>query len=341
MADAPAATSAASTGSTTPEQSAQTVISTIPGKDGKVADAAAATTEEVDGGEEEATEEELAAAATDPDSSKADKQAAAVELKRRMKFKINGKDVERDVDLGDEKGLRELLQKGYAADERFQSASQLEKKMREFAEILQRDPIEALIAAGHDPDKLTEAYMKKRVDELAKSPEQLQLEKLQKEIEKERKLREGLEQEKLTAEQQKVEAEYSRQLDDEISTALTSSDLPKSPYVVKRIAENLMLGLEQGNEDITVEDVLPVVERQIKEEIRQMFEAMPEDIIEKTLGSDVANKLRKRRLAQAKAGKTPDTAASVKATGQSELNKSRSQEEPKAKVPAKDFFKNF
>ena len=31
----------------------------------------------------------------------------------------------------------------------------------------------ALKAAGHDPDKLTEAYMKKRVEELSKSPEQL------------------------------------------------------------------------------------------------------------------------------------------------------------------------
>lgn len=337
MSDTTATAGAASTGSTTPEQSAQQVMETIPDKNGEAS--ADAGEEVVD--TEAASEEELTAAATDPDASKAEKQAAAAELKRRMKFKINGKDVEREIDLSDEKSLRELLQKGFAADERFQSASQLEKKMREFAEILQRDPIEALIAAGHDPDKLTEAYMKKRVDELAKSPEQLQLEKLQKEIEKERKLREQLENEKLTAEQQKIEAEYSRQLDEEISSALTKSDLPKSPYVVKRIAENLMLGLEQGNEDISVEDVLPLVERQIKEEIRQMFEAMPEDIIEKTLGDGVSQKLRKRRLAQAKASKTPDTAASVKATGQTELNRTKASEEPKQKVNARDFFKNF
>jgi hypothetical protein len=314
----------------TPEQSAEKVIATIPGQEASAGDTAIDT--------EDASEAELAEVVDSEDASPAEKQEAKAELKRRMKFKVNGREVEKEIDLNDEESLQELLQKGFAADERFQSASSLEKKMNEFARLMQSDPMQALIAAGHDPDKLTEAYMQKRVEELSKSPEQQQLEKLQKEIEKERKLRETLENEKLTAEQSRVEAEYSRQLDDEITSALTSSDLPKSPYVVKRIAENLMLGIEQGNEDISVQDVLPIVERQIKDEIRQMFEAMPEDIIEKTLGSDVSTKLRKRRLNNMK--KAPEGASSVKATGQSEINKSKPKEEAKP-VKAKDFFKNF
>lgn len=319
----------ASAASTTP-QTSEIVTST------KVTEDSSGSDDVID--TEDASDSELAEVAASDDATAAEKAEAKVELKRRMKFKVNGKDVERDIDLSDEAGLQELLQKGFAADERFQSASSLEKKMNEFAKLMQSDPMQALIAAGHDPDKLTEAYMQKRVEELSKSPEQQQLEKLQKEIEKERKLRETLENEKLTAEQAKVEAEYSRQLDDEITSALTSSDLPKSPYVVKRIAENLMLGIEQGNEDITVQDVLPIVERQIKDEIRQMFEAMPEDIIEKTLGTDVSTKLRKRRLSNMK--KAPEGASAVKATGQSEINKTKSKEEVKP-VRAKDFFKNF
>lgn len=337
MADAPNQGAAASAESSTPEQSAEKVIATT--DEGRKA-AAATASEDTAIDTEEATEEELEEVAESDEATPEEKQEAKIELKRRMKFKVNGKDVEREIDLNDEKSLQELLQKGFAADERFQTASTIEKRMKEYAALLQSDPMQALIAAGHDPDKLTEAYMKKRVEELAKTPEQQQLEKLQKEIEKERKLREALEQEKLTAEQQKVEAEYSRQLDEEISTALGSSDLPKSPYVVKRIAENLMLGIEQGNEDITVEDVLPIVEKQIKEEIRQMFEAMPEDVIEKTLGNDVSTKLRKRRLNNMK--KTTDTANSVKATGQSEINKAKAKEsDDKPTKHARDFWKNF
>lgn len=323
---------AASAVSSTPEQSAEKVLATIPGDSQEAAADSSLDTED-------ATTEELEEVTESDEATPEEKLEAKVELKRRMKFKVNGRDVERDIDLSDEAGLQELLQKGFAADERFQNASALEKKMKEFAALMQSDPMQALIAAGHDPDKMTEAYMKKRVEELSKSPEQLQIEKLQKEIERERKHREGLEQEKLTAEQQKIEVEYSRQLDEEITSALSTSDLPKSPYVVKRIAENLMLGIEQGNEDISVQDVLPIVERQIKDEIRQMFEAMPEDVIEKTLGNDISNKLRKRRLASMK--KPPEGANSVKQTGQSEMNKAKAKEEPAKPAKAKDFFKNF
>ena len=62
---------------------------------------------------------------------------------------------------------------------------------------------------------------------------------------------------------------------------------------------------------------------------------MPEDIIEKVLGNDVSNKLRKRRLSKAK--KVPETASSVKATGKSEINATRPKEPSKPKS-AKDFF---
>jgi len=324
------------TPASSPEKSAQEVIDTIPNSKEEVSTDSEESVEASD-----ASNEELADVVTSDEATDKEKQEAQAELKKRMRFKVNGREVEKEIDLNDEETLQELLQKGFAADERFQHASSLEKKMREFAELLQQDPIQALIAAGHDPDKLTDGYMKKRIEELQKSPEQLQLEKLQKEIETERKKREQLENEKLTAEQAKVESEYSRQLDEEITAGLSSSDLPKSPYVVKRIAENLMLGIQQGNEDISVQDVLPIVERQIKEEIRQMFEAMPEDIIENVLGNNVSDKLRKRRLAKAKQAKTPETSSNIKPTGQTEINKSKNQEEPAKPVKAKDFFSNF
>jgi len=211
--------------------------------------------------------------------------------------------------------------------------------MKDFAKLLQDDPIAALQAAGHDPDKVSESYMQKRIDDMKKSPEQRELEDLRAKVEEERKAREDLEAEKVTAEQARVQEEYSRHLDKEIDASLDSSDLPKSPYVVKRIAENLMIAIEQGNEDVTVQDILPLVEKQIKGEIRQMFEAMPEDIVEKVLGNDVSTKLRKRRLSKAK--KAPAT-SKVAATGQSELKASKAKAaEDKKQVKAKDFWGNF
>jgi len=321
-----------------PEQSAEEVLESVDSANEDVVE----SDESDDSGEidpEDATEEELTEVLEDEDASEEEKVEAIQELKRRMTFKINGKDVEKEIDLGDEDSIRELLQKGFAADERFQKASGLEKQMKSFAELLQSDPVEALRAAGHDVDAIAEKYLEKRVEDMKKSPEQLELEKLQKEIETERKARESLENEKVQLEQSRAQEEYSRQLDVEITESLAKSDLPKSPYVVKRIAENLMIGLEQGKEDISVPDVLPIVEKQIKDEIRQMFEAMPEDIIEKILGNNVSTKLRKRRISRAK--KTTGSATDIKPTGQTEINKALADKEPAPAKKAKDFWSNF
>lgn len=325
----------------TPEQAAEAVIDSVSEANEEVAQASGeelVSEESVD--VEEASDEELAEVLADGESSEEEVAEAQEELVRRLSLKINGKEQEFDLSSdSDLERLREFAQKGEGADQKFQEAAQMRKQMESFVELMQQDPIRALQELGHDPDKIAEMHMQKRIEEMQKSPEQLELEKLRAEIEKERKKAEQLENEKFEAEQARIQEEYSRQLDIEITDALETSELPKSAYVVKRLAENLMLGLEK-NPDITVADVLPIVEKQIKGEIQQMFGAMPEDVIEGILGEDTSNRLRKRRLKRMK--KAPETASQVKATGQSEIKKAQA-EAAKEKKPAsaKDFFKNI
>lgn len=319
-----------------PESSANEVLETIDSGNEEVSASSSENSEEID--TSEATDEELEEVVDSEEASEEEKVEAKQELKKRLKLKVNGKEVEKEIDFNDEDSLRELLQKGYAADERFQQASSLEKQMKQFAQLIQQDPLKALEAAGHDMDKIAEAYMEQRIKDMQKSPEQKRLEELEKQIEAERQKSEKLENERQQAEQARAQEEYSRQLDDEITTALSSSELPKSPYVVKRIAENLMLAMDEGYEDVTVEQILPIVEKQIKGEIRQMFEAMPEEVIEKTLGNNVSEKLRKRRLQRQK--KVVTKGSDVKSTGQSEMKKAEQSKESK-KVNAKDFFSKF
>jgi len=319
-----------------PEESAEEVIGTL----GEESEGATEVSEESDDiNAEEATDEELAEVAGSEDTTEEEKIEAKQELVKRLKLKVNGREYEEEIDFNDEDSLRDILQKGAAADEKFQKASNLEKQMKNFAELMQKDPLKALEAAGHDMEKLSQKYMEDRIAQMQKSPEQQRLEELEKQIEAERERNENLEREKQEAEQSRAQEEYSRQLDDEITGALESSSLPKSPYVVKRIAENLMLAMDEGYEDVTVDQILPIVEKQIQGEIRQMFEAMPEDVIERTLGNNVSTKLRKRRISRQK--KLPTKAAEVKATGTSEIKKAQANAEKPAKTNAKDFFKNF
>ena len=299
--------------------------------------------DEVDGEElvasEDATDEELEEILDDEDASEEEVQQAAVELKKRLTIKVNGEEYEEEVDFEDEDGLREILQKGYAADSKFQEAANLKKQVEGFISSLQQNPFEALKDLGYNVDDLTDTYMNQRIQDLEKTPEQLEIEELRRELEAEKKLKDDREAAVQEEEIRAAEENFSRTLDNDITQALSVSELPQSEYVVKRIADNLITAFELGYEDVTVEDVMPVVETQIRGEIQKMFEAMPEDTIEKMLGKDVSTKLRKRRIKRAKKSAAPNS--SVKSTGNSELKKAKSEEVEKPPTASKDFFKNI
>lgn len=287
---------------------------------------------------EDASDSELAEAIDSEDTSEGEKVQAAVELKKRLKIKVDGQEIEEEIDFNDEEKLKEILQKGHASEKRFQEAAGMKKQLAGFVKLMQNDPAKALAELGHDVDGFVEKYMDNRIQELQKSPEQIEREKIQKELEDYRHKAEELELEKHETEKRRMEDQYARQFDQEITDGLKNTQLPKSPYVVKRVAEAMMLSIKT-NPDTSVADVLPLVERQIKSEIQQMFEAAPDDVLDKMLGKNVSNRLRQQRLDKMK--KAPSkTANSVKATGKSEINKKKEQVEKKP-VSARDFFRNL
>jgi hypothetical protein len=271
---------------------------------------------------------------TEPKVQTEAKKEEIREMKKKLKLKVHGREMEKEIDFANEKELKQLLEKAYGADTTFQEASKIKKQMAAIAEMLHKDPFALMREAGLDPDDLTAKYMEERLKEMEKSPEQKQLEELQKQVEQERQRREALENEKMQAEQQRIQESYMRDMDDQITDALGSAELPKSPYVVKRIAEYLSIGLEQGKQ-LSVKDVVPLVQKSIKNEIREMFEAFPEDVIEGFLGDNVLNKMKKRRLAKMK---EVQSASTVKSTGQTEIAKTQVKAQPKEKIPARDFW---
>lgn len=262
------------------------------------------------------------------------KKEEVKELKKKLKLKVHGKEIEKEIDFMNEKELKQLLEKAYGADQTFQESAKVKKQMQAIAELIQRDPFALLKEVGYDPDELTAKYMEDRLKEMEKSPEQKERDELQRQLETERQRRESLENEKREAEEARIRDSYMRDMDDQITDALSTSELPKSPYVVKRIAEYLSIGLEQGKQ-LQVKDVVPLVQKSIKNEIREMFEAFPEDVIEGFLGENVLGKMKKRRLAKMKEVQSP---SSIKSTGESEIAKVQAKSEPVKKVNPKDFW---
>lgn len=311
-----------------PAESAEEVIDSIESGEESV--------EQVD--VESASDDDLQEVIDDENATEEEVQEAQIELAKRISMKINGQEQEFDLSNDDHiEKLKEMAQKGEGADQKFQEAAKLRKQMEAFVSLMKDNPIEALKRLGHDPDSLAERHMEERIKEMQKSPEQVEREKLQKELDDLRKEREQIELEKQEAERRAAQESYSRKLDTDISEALQNSALPRSPLVVKRIAEYLAAGL-QKNPNISVKDVMPVVEKQIQQDVRDMFGKMSEDMIEQIIGKDFSNKLRKKNIAKMR--KPVETASNVKSTGKSEINATRSKE-PAKPVAAKDFFSDF
>jgi hypothetical protein len=271
-------------------------------------------------------------------SAEAVKQAARI---RKLKLKVDGREIEEELpfDFDDNpeavEYLTRQLQMSKAAQKRMAERAQLEKEVTEFIDQLRKNPKKVLAdpSIGIDIKQLATQIIEEEIENAQKSPEQLEKERLEFEL---KSLQEEREKERESMRQQEFERlqeiEYER-YDTLMSKALESSDLPKSPYVVKKMADYMLLGLNQGI-DVSPEDVLPLVREEIQNDIREMFQVMPDEVIEKIVGKEVFNRVRKKNVAKAKAAPAP-IKSSIKDSGsqKSQLDSSAGQ-----KKTFKDFF---
>jgi hypothetical protein len=288
---------------------------------------------EASDGQEFASEEQIE---SDPNLSKSEKQS----LKKQLKLKVDGQEIIEEVDFGDEDYVTKQLQLAKVAQKRMQETAVLKKEVSQLLEMLETDPALALEKLGINPEEFSHQYLSKKVEEMKKSPEQLAKEKLESELNQLKRELEKRDNDAREAEMARLQAEFSMQIDQDITSALSEqSDLPKSPYVVKRIADMMMLAINNGNPNVSAKDVVPIVRKQIKRELQDMFGMMPEDLLETAIGKQNVERMRKKRLATAK--KAPvDTAKSIKSSGNDVLNRQESAK-PKQKVSAKDFFRKL
>lgn len=277
---------------------------------------------EEEGSEEDAVEEEIK------------------ELKKKLKLKIDGEEVEEEVDFNDEESLKRHLQKAKAFDKRSQELADLRNQVNDFVSQLKNNPTAILGELGLDVDGMIENYINDKVAEAEKSPEQREREELEAKL---RKLEEEREELKKSQEEQRMEQlknQYAAEIESDISSALDNAEtiLPRgNPLVVKRVAETMMLALNNGYDQVTAKDVIPLVEEQFKKDLQSMFDVFPEEVIERVVGQKNLDRLRKKRISQSRSKKK------VKTTTAKQIAKD-SGEKPKVelsepeKVAMKDFF---
>ena len=275
-------------------------------------------------GQEENAQDEVSAEANAEAAKKETKEQKAA--KKKYKIKVDKAEEELEFDPNNDEEVTKHLQMSRAASKRMQEAAELRKIALEFIDDLKKNPRKVLAdpSIGVDIKKLAQEIMNDEMKEMEKSPEQREREKLQKELEEYKNKAKEQEEAYKKAEFERLQAEHERVLESEISAALDIGGVPKTPRTVARMAEMMMIALQNGI-DLGPKDVIGLVKNNTMSEFKEIVTALSDDQLEDFLGKEVLGRLRKKNIAKAKAAQT---AGQVKPTGQDVKKK---EEEPAKK----------
>lgn len=221
------------------------------------------------------------------------------DLVETFKLKVYGEEKEVTVDWNDKDDIRRRLQLAEASHINMQRAAELEKSFESKIYGALEDPWAFLEELGLNPDELAEQRITQQIEQLKKTPDQIAQEQKDRELEELRQQIRQQEKEREEYEMQILQREAEEKLENEIVDALSSTtELPKSPYIVKRVADAMLTAYKSGREDISASDVIPWVEKEINEEFQTLFSELPAKTVEKLLGKKTVDNLRKERLAK-------------------------------------------
>ena len=268
------------------------------------------------------------------------------EVKRltTLRLKVDGEEYDEKLpfELPDDpkavEYMRQQLQMAKAGHKRFKEYSTLEKQVEQFLTALRENPEQVLMdpSVGVDVKKLAQKVIEQEIENAKKSPEQLEKERLEGEL---KRLMDERNKEKEAAkskERELLEQQAFERYDSQLESAFLKSDIPKSPYTVKRVADYMILGIENGI-DVSPADVIPLIREELVRDVTDMFGKMPAEVIEGIIGKDKLSSLRKTKVAAKKAEMPPTPfKSSIKEVARQLDNKQPKEDK---KQSFKDFFK--
>jgi hypothetical protein len=260
--------------------------------------------------------------------------AEANKMIRKFKLKVDGQEMETEIDLNDMEAVKNELQLSAAAKRRMQETANIKKQYLKEMERLKSDPFSVLAEMGLDPEELSAGFIQKKIEEMKKSPEQLAAERMQSEMQELRAKLKAQEEKEQQAEMSKLNEQAVSSLNQEIDKAISGhTKLPNSPLVRKKIADSMLWAINNGFGDVTADDVVPLVEKELRSELGSLFEGLEDEAFEDWVGKERLTKARKKRVA----AKSVPTLADIKPTSAGARAKQEVVSSPKIK--AKDFFR--
>ena len=292
-------------------------------------------TESVDTGSVEGQEGLQAVEQSPAEVKAAAKEAARL---RSLRLKVDGREIEEDLpfEIPDDpeavEYMKRQLQMARMGTKRAQEYAQLEKEIRDLILEGTKNPRKLLQELNIDERELARQIIEQEIENAQKSPEQLEKERIEAELKSLKEEREREKQEFEQKEFERLQEQAYERYDQQMTDALERSNLPKEPYVVKKIADYMLVALQEGY-DVSADDVIPLVKQELEKDIQTLINAMPDEALEQFLGKQRLANFRKKNLAKAKEAVAVSSAKAVRDTGGKTAVK-----EPEKKISFKDFF---
>ncbi len=254
---------------------------------------------------------------------------------KKLKLKVDGEEIEDEIDLDDEKELVKRLQLAKVSQKRMQESAALKKQVESLAQALQQSPEEVMRHLGMDPEDWAVKLLQKKLEEESKSPEVREREKMQKELEELRAAQKKAEEEKVQREQEATLRKFEEKFETDIIQAIEKSGLSQKPYTIKKMAEILSVALD-NNIELTPDELAKAARKEVEQDIRDLFASSPDDFIEAMIGKERISGMRKKQIAAIKQKSTPSL--ETKATGESSKDKEKDNKQLK-KITMSDFLR--
>jgi hypothetical protein len=254
-------------------------------------------------------------------SSTAQKQKATKKLekvKQKYNLKVDGEEIEWE---GSEEDVKRELQLARKARKEIQTANELKKEIASLLDLLKTNPSAVLEdpAIGIDVKQFAQEILNQQMEDELKSPEQRAKEELEKEIEELRSKQKQEEEQRKKLEFERAVQKAEGEIEEKFIQALDESELPKSPYLLKRMADVMLTGLSNKKE-INPKQALSIVRREMHKDLNEMFSSSPEELVEQLLGEGNVKRFNKYQLSKFKKSQDVPSTKNIKDTGKSSKN---------------------
>lgn len=270
-------------------------------------------------------------------ADKAAKQEGAKKISDdKYKIKVDGEDLELSRDE-----MIKYAQLGRAGQKKMQEAAIIRQEAINLVDLLRKDPRKVLsdpniLGSDDAVIKLAQEILANKLDEEQKDPTTLRAEKAERELEDLRKKAKDKEEQDQKSAYERLVQQEEAQLEEQITTAFETSGLPKSPFVLKRLAD-VMISAAEADKNITPRMALNIVKREMQKDLKEYFDITPEEALEELLNADKVKNLRKRQLSKLK-DQVKSAAPSVNDIKES-ARPTIQKEEPNKKVSMRDFLR--